>query len=309
MGILNESAIADARTTFETLADSALRGSVSPVWQLFARRVTPNGSLAHEVIIPGATPAWKEMKGQREYESFRVYTKRVPLKKYDKYLRLPRESVVYDNTGATAQALSDFTANLGEFLNKHAIEALHSNPTGADGVALINDSHPFASGGGSWDNKLTDALSFSSFSTARAAMRSLKKENGELIGLEPRVLLVHPDQEQVALEIAQADQRPVSVGTAGAINSAGIGGSAITNVFRGSIDVVVSGYWTSGDWLLVDPRYAPLIVPVWRDPETVIVDDMTAHQRVENDLFVYGVEADANFDGLQPWGVAGKIGS
>lgn len=307
MGILNESAVADARTTFETLANSALNSTAAPTWQALARRVDPNGSIAHETIIPGATPTWKQMLGQRVYETFRVYTRRTPLAKYDKYLRLPRESVVYDQTGSTAAALSAFTADLDQFLDKFAIEKLAENPTGADNVALVHDSHPFASGGGTWDNKTTDALSFASFNTERARMRALLKENGEPIGLEPKILLVHPDEEELAIQIAQADSKPVSVGTAGAINSGGIGGSSILNVFRGSVDVVVSARWTSGDWVIIDPRFPPLVVPVWRDPEVVIVDDMTSHQRVENDLFVYGVEADAAFDGLQPWGIAGKI--
>lgn len=307
MGILNESAVADARTTFETLTNAALSSTATPTWQAFARRVNPNGSIAHEVEIPGATPAWKEFKGQREYETSRLYAKRVPMETYDKYMRIPRKTVAYDKTGVVAAMISDFTADLDQFLDKFAIETLASNPNGADGVALVSDSHPFASGGGNWDNKTTDLLSFASFNTERARMRALKKENGEPIGLEPRVLLVHPDEEEIALQIAQADQKPVSVGTAGAINSGGIGGSSIVNVFRGSIDVVVSPRWTSGDWLIMDPRFPPLIVPVWRDPEVVIVDDMTAHQRVENDLFLYGVEADAAFAGLQPWGIAGKI--
>ena len=308
MAILNESAVADARTTFETLAGSALSASgPPPVWQAIARRVDPNGSIAHEMVIPGATPAWKEFLGQRVFDDVREYTKRIPLKTYDKYMALKRTQVTNDKSGAVAQQLSDFTANLGEFLNKFAIEKLASNPTGADGVSLINDSHPFANGGGVWDNKSADALSFSSFNVERARMRSLKKENGELIGLEPKVLIVHPDQEEIALQIAQADQKPISVGTAGAINTAGIGATGITNVFRGSVDVVVTGYWTSGKWAIIDPRYQPLVVPVWRDPETVIVDDMAAHRRVENDVFLYGVEADANFDGLQPWGIAGNL--
>lgn len=307
MGILNESAVADARTTFETLANSALNSTASPVWQAFARRVDPNGSIAHETVIPGATPTWKQMLGQRVYETFRLYTRRTPLAKYDKYLRLPRESVVYDQTGSTANALSAFTADLDQFLDKFAIEKLAENPTGADNTALIHATHPFGSGGGTWSNSNTNALSFAQFNASRARMRARLKENGEPIGLEPNVLLVHPDEEELAIQIAQADSKPVAVGTAGAINTGGVGGSAIKNVFRGSVDVVVSARWGSGDWLLMDSRFPPLIVPVWRDPEVVIVDDMTSHQRVENDLFVYGVEADAAFDGLQPWGIDGKI--
>lgn len=308
MPIASESAVADARTTFEALAENALAGSRSTgAWQFIAREVKPNGSVAHEFTLPGATPTWKQFLGERVREGFRKYTKRIPLKKYDKTLELDRASVVYDNDGSTGAALSAFMNDGESFWDKLVLESLVGNPTGCDGVSLINDSHPFASGGGTWDNKTTSALSFSSFNTERARMMALKDEFGEPLGLMPKTLVVHPDEEEIALQIAGSDVKPIAVGTAGAINSTGIGGSIITNVFRGKIDVVVTSRFTSGDWVIVDPRYQPIAFCVWQDPRSVVVDDLTSSSAVNYDSFLYMMQADAAADGLQPWGIAGKI--
>lgn len=308
MAIAGLANIQDARTTFEVLVDGALsQQSDTGAWQSFARRYTGGDALAYQVIMNGSQPAYERWAGEKAFSGHRKLTKTITFDKYHKSQALSRETVVYDKTGATAQALSDFVSDAGYIWDKLVFDKLKTNPTGIDGVTIVNDSHPYGASGGTWDNKTTDALSFASYKAARAAMLALTKENGEPMSLNPRVLLVHPDEEQVALEIAQATDRPVAVGTAGAINAAGIGGSAITNVFRGTIDVVVSPRWRSGDWLLCDPRFAPIGLVVWRDPEAVIADDMEGDERMKRDQFLYSIEADANCDGLQPYGVYGKI--
>lgn len=308
MAIAGQSNVADARTTFESLVDSALQGArASQVYKSLSRRINLSGSIAHTITMPGATPTWQEWTDERDSSGFRKMSKTIPLKVYEKSIRLKRTDVINDKDGSTALALDTFVGNDVEAVfDKLVIEKLASNPTGIDGVALLSDSHPFGSSG-TWDNKSGNALSFGEFKAARAAMRSLKDEFGEPLNIEPRILLVHPDEEELALQIAKADSKPVSVGTAGAINSGGIGGSSLLNVFRGTVDVIVSPRWTSGKWMLVDPRYAPIALCVWRDPETVVVDDMTADARVRRDEFFYGVEADMTADGVQPWGVYGNL--
>lgn len=308
MPIANESAVADARTTFEALAENALANSRSTgVWRFLAREVRPNGSVAHEFTLPGATPTWKQFLGERVREGFRKYSKRIPLKKYDKTLELDRASVIYDKDGSTGAALSQFMNDGESFWDKLVLDALATNPTGCDGVSIINDSHPYASGGGTWDNKTTSALSFSSYDTEVARMMNLTDENGEPLNLMPGVLLCNPADREIALQIAKSDGKPVSVATDGTINSGGVGGSVIANVFRGEIDVVISSRITSGDWLIIDPRYQPMAFCVWQEPQTVIVDDLTSSSAVNYDSFIYMMQADACADGLQPWGVAGKL--
>lgn len=307
MAIAGEANIQAARTTYESLMDTALDQARSAGLETsFSQRFNADGN-AYELSMGGAVPAFEQWVGRRSWRGFRVLKKTIPIDKQATGVELSREQVVYDTTGLVETKLRQVASDTSYLYEKLVIEKLADNPTGIDGVALMSGSHPYAESGGTWDNQSGNALSFDEFDTARAAMRSLKDEEGEPLDIEPRILLVHPDEERTALEIAQADARPISVATAGAINSGGIGATGITNVYRGTVDVVVSSRWTSGKWALLDPRYAPIALCVWRDPESFIDDDMSSGRRMDDDTFRYGAEADVNCDGFQPWGVYGNL--
>lgn len=308
MSIAGESSLQAARTTFETLLDSALtRLRQGGLESIFSRRFEGGASAAIELDMPGAVPAFEAWDDEKSFGGFREHTVTIPLKRWEASVKLKRAQVVYDQAGTVAQALKQLTGDVGYLWEKLVLDALDDNPTGIDGVSLLNNSHPFASGGGTWDNLTTDALSFDAFDAGRAAMRGLLDEYGEPLGIEPDILIVHPDEERTAREICQADERPIAVGTAGAINSAGIGATGVTNVYRGACNVVVSPRMTSGSWRILDSRYAPIALGVWRDPEAVVTDDMSAESRQRRDDFLYSVEADANTAGLYPHGLYGKL--
>src|SRR5690606_22790286 len=200
--IANQSAVADARTLFETLVDSALAGSrATGAWQRVARRTEGSG-IAHETIIPGATPSWGEFAGTRVKRGFRKLVKRTGLKTYDKYLRLPRISVEQDKDGSTKAAIQQFVgSDVAAVWDYLVFSALNSNPTGADGVPLISDSHPYGPNGAPWDNKTTNALTFDSFNTEVERMMSLHDEFNEPLNLDPKVLVVSTSLRRDAMEI------------------------------------------------------------------------------------------------------------
>lgn len=296
-----------ARVTFETLVDSAFEKSRSAgLESRFSRAFSGSNGLSVELNLPGAHPAFEDWTDEAHFSGVRMYKKTINFGKKKVGIELKREDVVYDKSGAVGQALARLASDTPYLKEKMVIEKLATNPTGLDGVSLLNDSHPFGSVT-TWDNLVTTSLSFDTFNTGRAAMRTLLDEHAEPLQIEPDVLLVHPDEERVALEIAKADERPISVGTAGAINTAGVGGAQVTNVYRGIVDVVVSPRWTSGDWLLMDSRYAPIALATWREPESVITDDMSGESRQRRDVFLYAVEADIRAEGLYPYGVYGAI--
>lgn len=306
MSIANK--VQSARTLFETLMDGALeRLNSGGLESVFAREYAGQDGQAITITMGGANPAFEAWEDEAHFGSLREHSVSMPFARQKAGLSLSRAEVVYDQTGTVEQKLSSFTANVGYLFEKLVIAKLASNPTGIDGVSLLNDSHPFAQSGGTWDNSVSTALSFDAVKVGKAAMASLKDEYGEPLDLSPNVLLVHPDEERTAREIAQADDRPISVGTAGAINTVGIGATGVTNVYRGAMDVIVSPRWTSGDWLLCDTRYAPIALGVWRRPEAIVSDDMSSELRQRQDKFLYAIESDVNTCGLQPYGVYGKI--
>ena len=309
MAILNSDAVADARTTFEALVDSALqRSRASSAWQRIARLVKGVGSIAHETVMPGATPTCVEWTDEADFGGFRKYSRRTPLKSYHKSVELKRADVVYDTDGSTGAQLQAFIgrAGLESIYDQLAFAALSANSTGVDGVALLSDTHPFGSST-TWDNKTTDALSFDSFNTEVERMMGLLDEHGEPLNLNPRVLVCHTDVRREAKEIVGAEDRPISVGTAGAINSGGVGATGITNIYKGdNWELITSARLTTGQWFIIDPDYPPIKLVEWRAPEAVVVDDMTSEPRNNRDVFQYSVEADIAADGEQPWGIAGK---
>lgn len=302
--------IKNARTVYETIVDSALdRARASSVGLRLARRRDGIQGTSIEFALTGATPSIQRWKGNKKWRNFRHLAKTVRFDKHDASFKLFREQVVHDPAGTTAQAIKRHASQVEYIWDQIVIrDGLASNPDGIDGVALIHDTHPFAEDNGTWDNKTTDALSFKSFNTGRAAMRNLSDEFGIPFDLAPDTLIVNPAEERTALEIAQADDRPVAVGTNSAMDGVVGGATRITNVFKGKVsDVVVTQYVAAGDWLMWDSRFPPMALGVWRDPETVVVDSMESKDRMETDEFLYSLEVDANADGLEPFGLYGKI--
>lgn len=309
MAVLNESAVGDARTMFETLV-GALQGKRSQgAWTRIAKLVKGVGSIAHETIMPGATPTWVEWTDEADFGGFRKLSRRTPLKKYHKTLALDRTSVVYDQDGSTAAAMEAFLGDFEALYDKLVFDMLMTNPTGIDGVALLHDSHPYGSST-TWDNKNGSALTFGTFQTEVERMMALLDEQGEPIGLNPNVLVVGPSSRQIAKEIVGAEDRPIAVSTAGAYTpTAGIvGATSITNIYKAdNWELIVSPRVTSTNWCVIDSRYPPLKLVEWRSPEAVILDDMAGETRARRDEFLYKVEADMAADGVQPYGIAGTI--
>lgn len=302
--------IKNARTIYETVVDSALdRARASAVGLRLARRRDGLNGLAVEFSLTGATPSIQRWKGMKKWRNFRHLSKTVTFDKHDASFKLFRSQVVHDPAGTTAQAIKRHASQTEYIWDQIVIrDGLASNPTGIDGVALVSDSHPFGEDGGTWDNKSANALSFREFKVARAAMRNLSDEYGIPFDLKPDTLIVNPEEEQIGLEIMQATDRPIAVGTAGAIDSGGIGATNITNVFRGTVGtLIVTQYMTAGDWLAWDSRFPPMALGVWRDPEVIVADDMAAKDRMDGDQFLYSLEVDANADGLEPYGLYGKL--
>lgn len=305
--IAGQTNVANARTVFTTLVDGALQQDRnSGAWQSIARRYEGSGGRSIQITAVGATPDYEQWKGQKNYRGFRKLKVNCSFDKWHKSMELDRADVVNDQDGSTAVGLAAFARDVGYVYDKVAFAKIVTNPTVADGTALFATSHNF----GTYNNKTTSALTFTTFDAGRVAMRNQTDEWGEYLNVMPDTLVVNPDEERIALEIAQADSRPVSIGTGSdivGISGAGIGATQITNIFRGMVTVIVTPRWPAGDWMILDSRYPPIGLGVWRDPEVHIADDMSDSERMNRDVFLYSVEADLNAVGVTHQGVYGKL--
>lgn len=120
--------------------------------------------------------------------------------------------------------------------------------SGGDALALCASAHTRVGTVTTQSNVGTSALSATSLSAARLAMRSFLDDTDNLLNVMADVLLVPPELEQTAWEITQSDKK---VGTAD--NDA--------NFLRGRYRVLVWDYLSdTNNWFLIDSRYAKLFL-------------------------------------------------
>jgi phage major head subunit gpT-like protein len=118
--------------------------------------------------------------------------------------------------------------------------------TGGDGKALCATDHPFAGTSSTQSNVGTSALSPTSVSAARLAMRGFRDDTDNLITAMGDTIVVPPELEQTAYEIINTGQIPYSADNT-------------SNFLKGKYKVIVWDYLSDSDnWFMLDSRYAKL---------------------------------------------------
>lgn len=308
-GIAGAAAIQSARTTFETVVETGLkRNGENGIADLIAQRYEPQGGLTVDISTHGAVPAMQQREESHQFTGLRVMNVKCSHAHYQAGIELPRPQVIHDKSGTVGNALRAFQSEVDYFWALLCVGKLDANPTGIDGVSLINDSHPYGANGGTWDNDVDAALSFDTWDTAQTKAGQLHDEFDQPLDIRLDTLIVNPAELREAKEILGSDLRPISVGTAGAINTAGIGATGVLNVYQSaSTQLVVTSRITAGNWFALDSRYKPIAYCVWSDPQAHVADDMSGDERMSRDVFRYSVEADAAAVGFMPWGLVGYV--
>lgn len=144
----------------------------------------------------------------------------------------------------------------------HTVETLCSSVfangftvNGFDGVPLFGN-HPLL-GGGTYNNKLTAALSSTSLSDALVRFRRMVNHRGQPIVIQPAYLIVPPELEQTALQLINSTVVPYQ-------------GSQFStdfiNTLRGIAEVLVNPYFTDGtDWFLIADKANHRLRLYWRE--------------------------------------------
>lgn len=154
-----------------------------------------------------------------------------------------------DTYGFYSQALPMLAQQVAEWRDRRIAQKVELGTTEVcwDGQFFFDTDHPVDpdnSGAGTNSNKLVAAgydIAVADplvpFADAKAKMALWKREDGQQIGVIPDTIMVHPNEEKYALQIAKA------VTTAQTINGAAAG-AGVSNVFSGSVNVIVNPYLT-----------------------------------------------------------------
>jgi len=80
-----------------------------------------------------------------------------------------------------------------------------ASTNGADGVGLLSTAHPYspANSGTTQANEGTLALTIDNLDTTRQAMRNFTDDAGQMLGVNPNMLLVPPELERTAPQLVR----------------------------------------------------------------------------------------------------------
>lgn len=306
---------AAANTAFLAKGEEVFSRPKEALYGLYTETVACDGQHL-EIDAIGPSPVVAEIVGSRRFGSMRAYARRERVKRYGPAaIERPRLAVDKDKSGLESKFLSDYLSASASFFEAPVTAFLFTNPTGIDGVSLLNDSHPYAYGGSTWDNKSANALSPSEFDTAISAISGLRLESGEPAGFFPTHLMVGPALRKMAHDLCVADLRPFPMAATGLeAYSSALAPTAIPNFMKGQIQVIVNPRFANGtndsDWLLMDlsrPGAKPIIVGEAIAPQANVVDDPKSEPMIQRSAYQYYIEGQAALAGFCPFGIYGKL--
>ncbi len=166
-----------------------------------ARQTTARDFRTKHRVQLGEAPTLEEVAENGEYtrgsmaeaeETYRLNT-------FGRIIGLSRQAIVNDDLGAFANLSARIGAAAAAFEANQLVTLLESNPTMSDGNALFSSAHGNLAGTGA-------ALSETTLSAARLAMRKQTGLSSDLIDVTPRYLVVPPDLETTAEKLLSTVQ-------------------------------------------------------------------------------------------------------
>ena len=174
-------------------------------------------------------------------------------KEYVKGMKIERKLVDDDQYNVINQRPASLAMSAKRTKEKHGASVFNnafstSIFAGGDSLALCANAHTYPGTTSTQSNIGTSALSPTSLSAVRLAMKDFKDDTDNLITAMGDVIVVPPELEQTAYEIINTDKVPYS-----ADNTA--------NFLKGRYKVIVWDYLTDSDnWFLVDSKYAKMFL-------------------------------------------------
>lgn len=160
------------------------------------------------------------------------------VEKYGQIIPITWETIINDDLSAFTRIPTAIAQKAAQKQSDIIYSILTSNPNMGDNVALFHANH------GNLGS--ASAINAAALSVARAAMRKQTGLEGDFINITPTYLIVGPDKETEAQQLIQA----VIMATK----------TADTNVFKGSLQIIVEPRLTGNQWYLsADPNQVDTI--------------------------------------------------
>jgi phage major head subunit gpT-like protein len=271
------------------------------LYRRFAKVLRTNKLLNREIWLDNV-PKMRLWEGDKVLSMLRAESLSIVTRPHEASIMVPKGDILNDELGLYQDRIN----NLGDSYNWHLdemfigmlIAGLQGTALGTtyDGQNLIDTDHTYLGNGtgATYSNKVTGALSATTYNQAWDLFLKMKDENGLPIGPGGRraTLLVGPSNRQVARTILQQEQV--------------IGGTA-TNLDKGTADLEVSPWITAGatynvfgqtitltglEWFLILEGSTAIMIQIKRDVEFLAVDKGDDEFTFRTGKLLYGIESE-----------------
>ena len=244
-------------------------------------------------------PAMRQWVGSRTVQNAPLRSRSVTNLDWELTEAIPRNKFLDDKLGL----YSNIAKNMGYQARKLHDQQLAAlimagiTTTGFDGVNFFSASHLTDidnAASAAQSNLLTDTLTPSNFSKAKAKMRSWNGRDGKPLGSRGSLLVVPPSLEEAAVNLTQGDQiAPALFG-----GQTQVGGQ--TNTLKGSAKVLVIDELEAEPtaWYLFDDSglIKPFVVQERQAPNFVYLNNPTDPNVFWNKNYIFGVDSRSAYD-------------
>lgn len=278
--IVNQANMNNIYVGFKTIFNRAFEGA-KPQYMKIAT-VVPSSTKMESYKWLGKVPRMREWIGERIIQNLGAYEYTILNKPFEVTIGLDREDIEDDTIGIYTPILESLGQSAAMHPDEIVIPLLPDGFTKKcyDGRPFFDDGHKEGKSG-MQSNKGTAKLSAVAYGAARAAMMSLKDDQGNPLSVVPNLLVVSPQLEGEARKILLADQI-----------------DATTNIYKGTAELLVLNDLSAypAMWFLLDisKPVKPLIFQQRKKPEFVSKDNIKDDNVFFNKEFVYGVDSRDN---------------
>ena len=179
-------------------------------WQEVATKV-PSTARSENYAWIGSIPRLRKMKGERIPKKLLEHTYTIVNEEYEASIEVNHADIKDDQTGQYGIQAKSIGESAKTFPDELVFETLIPNGDSElcyDGQYFFDTDHPIGETGSTQSNKITTALSATSFNTARTMLRKMKDDFGRpTLNRNMDLLLVVPaDLENTAETILEAER-------------------------------------------------------------------------------------------------------
>lgn len=204
-----------------------------PVWHPRVASMVQSGGKGNTYPLIASPGQVREWVGDRVLNALQLGSYQIFNKPYELTFGIDRDDLEDDSTGMLTMSTQSVAEKFARHPDRMIAQIISDNPTGLDGVALFSATHPRNPvkpvTGENFANLFTaKPLNAANLAAVRAAMMTIPGPDGDILAIDPRVIIVPPELEVTARQIAFSAFVPSAAGTA-----------TQSNVMQGMYEVLV----------------------------------------------------------------------